>query len=250
MVKIKSDNWRIWKIDKNVEVRTFKRVKKKLPEMECAKQLREILGKIYKKKMEVLDVGCASGHYYNSLKKIDKNISYTGMDSTHDYIKFGKKHFKKNKKVNLIHQDIFKIHKKYFRKFDITYCCNLLLHLPEIKKPITNLIKTSKKFCIIRTLVADKTHLSQFLYSDKFNKKNKPMNFVYQNTYSFDLIKKIIKSCGKYRINFLDDKFNSKNINREFSIFKKKQSAVTKISEKRQIAGSKVFEWKWVVIQK
>ena len=50
MVKIKSDNWRIWKIDKNVEARTFKRVKKKLPEMECAKQLREILGKIYIKK--------------------------------------------------------------------------------------------------------------------------------------------------------------------------------------------------------
>ena len=36
----------------------------------------------------------------------------------------------------------------------------------------------------------------------------------------------------------------------EVLIFKKKQSAVTKISEKRQIAGSKVFEWKWVVIQK
>jgi len=250
MVKIKKENWRIWNIDKNVEARTFKRVKKQLPEMECAKQLREILGKIYKKKMEVLDIGCASGHYYNSLKKIDKDISYTGMDSTYEYIKFGKRHFRKNKKVNLIQQDIFKINKRYFKKFDITYCCNVLLHLPEIKKPITNLIKTSKKFCILRTLVADKTHLSQFLYSDKFNKNKKPKNFVYQNTYSYDFIKKIIKSCGKYRINFLDDKFNSKNINKEFLSFKKKQSAVTRTFENKQIAGSKVFEWKWVIIKK
>ncbi len=249
MVK-KKENWRIWNKDRDVEVRTFQRVKKNLPEMECAKQLRKIFNQIYKKEMRILDVGCAAGHYYNSLIKIDKNISYTGMDATKAYIAYGKKHFKKNTRVNLIQQDIFKIDNKYNKNFDITFCCNVLLHLPEIKKPIINLLKTTKKYCIIRTLVSNKTHFSQFLYSDKFNKNNKPTDFVYQNTYSFDLLKKIIKTQGKYQIDFINDKFESKNINKEFYNFNKKQSAVTKILDNKQIAGSKVFEWKWILIKK
>ena len=43
--------------------------------MESAKQLRKIIFKIYKPNMKILDVGCASGHYYNSLKKIDNKLS-------------------------------------------------------------------------------------------------------------------------------------------------------------------------------
>ena len=84
-------HWKIWKRNKNVEARTFKRVKNELPEMESAKQLRKIIFKIYKPNMKILDVGCASGHYYNSLKKIDNNLFYCGLDPTKAYINFGKK---------------------------------------------------------------------------------------------------------------------------------------------------------------
>ena len=81
--------------------------------------------------MRILDFGCASGHYYNSLEKIDKNIDYTGIDSTKDYINFGKKFFKSNKNVKLFKGDIFSLDKNFYKKFDITFCCNVLLHLPE-----------------------------------------------------------------------------------------------------------------------
>ena len=50
--------------------------------------------------MMILDVGCAAGHYYNSLKKIDKNINYTGIDATKKYISFAKKFFIKIKTLN------------------------------------------------------------------------------------------------------------------------------------------------------
>ena len=73
-------NWKIWNNNHKVEERTYARTLKKLPEMESAKQLQKIIKKDYRKKMKVLDVGCAAGHYFHNLYKIDKNIDYTGID--------------------------------------------------------------------------------------------------------------------------------------------------------------------------
>ena len=249
MVSVKG-NWQIWKKKPSVEQRTFLRVKGSLKEMESAKQLREIIKKIYKPEMHILDVGCAAGHYYHSLRRIDKNIKYTGIDSTKDYIRFGKKFFDKNKNVSLSLGNIFDLNKKFKKNYDITFCCNLLLHLPSIEIPIRNLLQTSKKFCIIRTLLSNKSHLSKFLYTDSFNSKNDPKDFVYQNTYSYDFIKKVINKNGRYKIRFIKDDFNAIKVNNEFNMFKKKQQGVTKAINNLQVSGSKVFEWKWVLITK
>ena len=74
---MKFDNWDSWSINPDEE-KTKLRVKKKLPTMECTKQLKKIISKIYKPKMEILDFGCASGHYYLELSKLSKNFKYMG----------------------------------------------------------------------------------------------------------------------------------------------------------------------------
>ena len=242
------NNWKIWNKNYKVEQRTFDRLKQNLPEMESAKQLRKLIQKVYKKKMMILDVGCAAGHYYNSLKKIDKNIKYTGIDATKKYISFAKKFFIKNKKTKFYCEDIYNISSKHFKKFDITFCCNLLLHLPSIEIPLKNLLKSTKKYCFVRTLVSSNTHLSQYLYDDKFKNK-KPINFAYQNTYSFEYIKKTLNNLGNFKIKFIEDEFNKTNINKEYKKFKQKQKGATKVFQNNiQISGSKVFEWKWLKI--
>ena len=68
---------------------------KKLPEMESAKQLRKLINKIYKKGMTILDVGCAAGHYYHSIIKVDKLIKFVGIDATKEYIDYANQIFKK-----------------------------------------------------------------------------------------------------------------------------------------------------------
>ena len=51
------------------------------------------------------------------------------------------------------------------------------------------------------------------------------------------------------KIEFIDDKSQYNNINKEFQKYKNKQDAVTKaLKNGQQIAGSKVFEWKWIKI--
>ena len=75
----------IWQKDPSIE-RSIDRLNGKLGQMECNKQLVQILKKIYKKNMTILDFGCAAGHYYKELTKLNKNINYTGYDVTSNYI--------------------------------------------------------------------------------------------------------------------------------------------------------------------
>ena len=92
-------------------------------------------------------------------------------------------------------------------------------------------------------------HLSQYLYKDHFDDYNNPTNFVFQNTYSFEYIKKTLNNLGNFKIKFIGDEFNKTNINKEYKKFRKKQRGATKVFQNNiQISGSKVFEWKWLKI--
>ena len=206
----RNNDWEIWQKNSSIE-RSIKRLKKQLPEMEASKQVSAIIKKFYKKGDKILDFGCAAGHFYNSLKRIDKNINYTGFDVTKDYITYARKHFKKNDNLNFHVQSLFKMSSKFKKKFDIVFCSNVLHHLPSIDIPLKNLISASKKYCIIRTLVSSNTHLARFYYDDTTNKKGELNNFQLQNTYSYSLIKKkskksvILKSLSK-TINMMEIK--------------------------------------------
>ena len=76
-------------------------------------------------------------------------------------------------------------------------------------------------------------------------------NFQLQNTYSYSLIRKKIKKIGNYKVNFINDVFDGKKINKEFTKKeKKKYPGLTRFVDGIQIAGSKVFEFKWIIIKK
>ena len=240
-------NWKIWDVDESVELRTYKRVTGELPEMESTKQLVELVREIYQPGMKILDVGCAAGHYYKGLQRIDPAINYTGVDATVPYIKYAKEHFK-DKNVQFFVEDIFNLPDS-LGTFDIVYCCNVILHLPDFRVPVKNLLKATKKYCFIRTLISDKTLLSKMLYKDEFDADNNPTNFVFQNTYSAGLLTDYIKSLGNYKVELIEDSFDENNINKEYKDYSDQQSAVTRVVGNKQIAGNMVFEWKWLKIE-
>ena len=83
------------------------------------------------------------------------------------------------------------------------------------------------------------------------NKKGELNNFQLQNTYSYGLIRKKIKKLGNYKVKFEDDIFDGKKINKEYTKKeKKKYPGLTRFVNGIQVAGSKVFEFKWIIIEK
>ena len=245
-----STAWKVWNRDDKVEQRTYKRATGELPEMECTKQLVSLVGEVYKPGMTVLDVGCAAGHYYNGLRRLDPGIRYFGADATVAYIDFAKKHFADNPNTHFQVGDIFALPEDFTNRFDIVFCCNVMLHLPSHDVPLRNLIRAAKSHVFVRTLLAEKTHVSKFLYTDTFGPDGEPTDFAFQNTWSFESFRRTASAAGAKSIEFLDDKFDAAQINREFTDFSKVQSAVTKVQDGVQIAGSKVFEWKWAHVTK
>ena len=242
--------WNLWKKYPMMERRTFLRARGLVPEMECTKQLIKIIRPLYKNDMTILDVGCAAGHYYNSISKLSNSVKYLGIDGNKVYIDFAKKFYRK-KKANFKVLDIYNMYKKKIDTHDIVYCCNVILHLPDAYTAIKNLINITKKVCIIRTLIDIETHLSQIVFKENFDKNFQPKKFTYQNTYSFKVIKKMISNVGNFKVSFIDDEFNNKMINKEYKDHSKIQGpATTRVINSVQIAGNKVFKWKWVIIQK
>ena len=106
----RNNEWEIWKKNSSIE-RSVKRVKKILPEMEASKQVSDIIKKRYKKGYKILDFGCAAGHFYQSLKRIDKDINYCGFDATRDYIHLQKNILKITKMLNLMCKVYFQCQK-------------------------------------------------------------------------------------------------------------------------------------------
>ena len=246
-MKNKDLDWRIWNKNDLVEERTYSRATGKIPEMESAKQLRKILGNIHKDE-SVLDVGCASGHYLRSIRLINNDCIYTGVDATKKYIDNANIIHKSDTNARFIEGDIYSLK----LKADIVFCCNVLLHLPDINLALVNLLNSFKKKLIVRTLLSEKTHLSQYLYSDEFDNKGNPINFLFQNTYSFDYVESIIKTHdSKIKLKFIQDEFDAELVQKESDEWRNKQGfATTSVFENLQIAGDKVFRWGWFVCTK
>ena len=243
-MKNKDLDWRIWNKNDLVEERTYFRATGKLPEMESAKQLRHIIRNIDKNET-VLDVGCAAGHYLRSIRQLSVDCKYTGVDATKKYIDYSIKIHQSDSNAEFINCDIYDLK----LKADIVFCCNVLLHLPDLKSALINLLKSFKKKLVVRTLISEKTHLSQYLYTDDFDSNGNPTNFLFQNTYSFDYIKDIVKNFDpKINLEFIQDEFDSNELQNESDKWRNKQGfATTFVSKNLQIAGDKVFRWSWMV---
>src|SRR5438445_8847554 len=181
-----------------------KRAKSELPEMESSKSVSKKIKTICLQHDKILDVGCGVGHYYISLKKrIKLDFEYVGIDVIGEYVKKAKILFKDEKNVKFSKGDIYEIP---FQKnsFDIVMCNNFLHNLPSIAKPISELLRVSKKYVLIRTLVGERSFRIQAVRNSKCDVKSKtyparefkdngePTEYNFLNIYSKDYLKSVI----------------------------------------------------------
>lgn len=100
----------------------------------------------YKKKLNVLDIGCGYGAYPNYLNKF-KNINAQGIDTSKYVINVGKRKFKFK---NIDYGNINNLTKKFDIKFDVITIIGVFWFMFEnFKKCYQNLKMITKKNCII-----------------------------------------------------------------------------------------------------
>ena len=240
----------------------FDRATGKKPEMEVSKAMAYILKNKIKKNHHILDVGCACGHYYRSIKKrVKKNFLYTGTDPYQIFLDKAKIAWKNDKNTNFVKGNIYKLPFKK-NQFDLTFCSNVFIHLNKVKKPLEELLRVTKKTIILRTVLYDMSYKIQLVYNknwwkntnvkakDEFDDKGNPRAFSYFNILSKDFLKETIKDIHpKAKITLIKDNFFSKKKINE-SIKKEKRPLATRIIGNEQFSGCLMQPHYFVVISK
>jgi SAM-dependent methyltransferase len=234
--------WQIWADEPEVLSTLAKRAKNELPQMECTKQLVKLLRSAYKPGLRVLDVGCNAGHYLRGLLEIDAKMNYTGVDAYATYINEAKKIYKGLPNAKFAVKDIFK---PIFpdEPFDITFCCNVLLHLPDFRAPLRHVLESTRTVCFVRTLVADSASIVKHVQGEEFDDQGNPKRFAFENTYTPSMISKCAAAAG-WKAEFIEDEFDAEVLAAEHK--KLKAGTGTAIIGGKQADGNIIFNWKFI----
>ncbi|MFA5317859.1 MAG: class I SAM-dependent methyltransferase [Patescibacteria group bacterium] len=255
--KINDDNWKIWDEFNVYGDILYKRAIGKIEEMQSAKSICKLLPSFYKKGMSLLDVGCGAGHYLRSLQlRLDKNIKYTGVDATKNYIKLAKKAF--GSKANFLTGDIFNLPFND-KAFDIVMCNNVILHLPPPPtKAISELIRVAKKYIVIRTVIGERNYIIKEVRNfnegaklkvkdeDLIGKNGYPLSYNFFNMYTTEYLKGIINRIDKN----LEVKIVSDNEWKSFNNRKIAGALATKVIDGRQVSGNLMLDWRYIIVKK
>ena len=236
--------WQEWGVNPKSEVTLEGRAKGDLPEMECTKQLVRLISPVYQPGMRILDVGCNVGHYLRALRRLDPNINYVGVDAYPNYIKEAKEIFGENERTTFLVKDVMQ---PLFPRssFDIVFCCNLILHLPDFKIPVRNLLESTKRACFIRTLLGDQTTIVKLIKKHVFDAEGNPLAFRYLNTYKLDYFVYYIKDLG-WNVAVIEDEFAPEVLTDEY--INVKGGTGTRIVGGKQVESNIIYEWKFLKI--
>lgn len=254
-VTMENDNWRIWDRRKDYGELLYSRATGQSEEMESSKAVCELLSKVYKPGMKLVDVGCGAGHYLRSLReRLDQDIDYTGIDATKHYIDLAKKAFPTQANFHL--GDIYDIPLED-NSFDIVMSNNVILHLPPPPvAALRELIRVSKRYVVVRTVFSKRNYIIKEIREDEEldNKSDKKLtfqenifnNFNYFNMYTEKYIISAIKSIDKsLKLEIIDDLSWEKFDNTRMAT-----NTATKVIDKAQISGNLLLKWKFIVLTK
>ena len=255
-----SNDWRVWDANKKYGEVFYKRATGELPEMESSKAVTKIITPLMQDGNTLVDVGCGGGHYLKSIaKRAETTFDYKGVDATPYYIEQGEKAWKDNqgheKLTNTSFQvgDIFNVPLEDGTG-DVVICNNVLLHLPSVEKPISELIRVSKKYILIRALIGRTSfRVKQVNSPEEYDEKGEPLSFNFHNIYSETYIRQVIDKCGTFKSVKIweDNDFSADNINKTTDVYDtKNKHKVTTVVNGMQINNYLIQPWTFVLIEK
>lgn len=247
-----TQKWKVWEEDNEYGELLYKRATGELPEMESSKKIARVIKELDLPNIRILDVGCGAGHYLRSLRReLGDAFEYVGCDATAQYIERAKKAFASDAKASFQQADIFNLDFAD-NSFDLVICNNVLLHLPSVAKPISELIRVAKSKVIIRMLCGDRSFRVMNVIDQpdgkEFSADGEPTEFYFYNIYSSAYIGHLLKNTAKvskWQID-ADTDFDKKRI--EASAAEHKNIDATYILGDYQVNGYILQPWSIVKI--
>lgn len=231
----------------------YKRATRELGEMESSKAAASRVRDLMKPNDTILDVGCGAGHYLVSLRKaIAAPFAYCGIDATPYYVELGRKAFEGDHAASFQQGDIFNLPLDD-RSMDVVMCCNVLLHLPSVAKPLSELVRVARRHVLVRALVGETSfvikHVDPRDDGDEFD-ADEPRGFHFLNIYSERYIRHLLAGHDRVRgVQFaLDTDFDAANIADTSKTLSQAWDA-TKVVNGMQISGYIVQPWSWLLIE-
>ncbi len=193
------EKWKNWKNSPAYGELLFKRAIGELPEMESSKSVAAKLKGVYQPGDTILDVGCGAGHYLRSYRReLGKDFQFFGLDATPPYVELAKKAFHTDPNARFEIGDIFDIGLAE-AAHDIVTCNNVLLHIPSIQKPLSELVRVAKKHVFVRFLFGDRTFIIKDIHPNEveLDANGEPLGFNYFNIYSENYVSQILRGIPR-----------------------------------------------------
>ena len=145
-----------------------------------------LLKKIKSNKINsILDVGCASGRFFEVTKKFFPKAKFSGIDIVEKQIKQARKNYPQFK---FYCSDILNI--KFKNYFDLINATGVMQHEPKYKKLLSTMLNISNKFVIFDLkIIKQKKNIVNIKRS--FSKANK--NKLYFNLFSLKKLLELLK---------------------------------------------------------
>jgi ubiquinone/menaquinone biosynthesis C-methylase UbiE len=232
----------------------FARATGELAEMESSKAAARRIARIARAGDSLLDAGCGAGHYYRSLKShVPVSLQYTGVDATPYYIECARRAFAEDGAARFVIGDIFDLDFAD-RAFDLAMCNNVLLHLPSIMKPLSELCRVARRHVLVRTLVANKSYVVQDVNPGvdgaDFDDDGKPIGFHYLTIYGEAYIRRLLAENPRVRdvrVEF-DRDFSAESVADTGRAMPGAWDA-TQVVHGMQHTGPIMLPWHWITVE-
>lgn len=247
--------WNNWDTDRSIRMGDsyYKRAKGDLPEKEASKSYARLLKnkELYKQGDNLLDIGCATGHFLRSFHKyLDPNIIYTGLDTQAPFLAWGGEIYGISENCNFVHADAMNLPFKD-NSFDITIV-NLFHFFENIELALKESIRATKKYLIWRTPIGEINYIVKLIYEDSFKKLGTITHD--RNDFEYSLYQLFSKKYIEGLISHLGAKTMFIERDLDFEPFDNnlvegfEKVPATKTVGKMQINGNLVLDWHYVAI--
>lgn len=184
-------SYNIWDHSPTVTDLYTRRILQDVEEMTCAAQAAELVKNLIIPKDTLLDVGCATGYFFQSLAQRNIPVEYYGIDATARFIDIGRSLLPS---FGLPSERLCVGRIEDMNgQFDHIVCMNVLSNLDNYHRPLERMLNMARKSVILRESIKDG---SEYRYVvDKYLDTSRPLR-VYVNAYDRNEVCSFARELG------------------------------------------------------